>query len=82
MRRQPELILGSNKLSGIQKVFGIYGDIAGNQKIYNEEIRAKMKEQVCLMKGDPFFREHENTIWQSLTRQQKESLANFIQWSC
>ena len=46
MREQPDLILGSDKLSGIQKLLSIYGDIAGNKKLYNEAVAAKLKDQV------------------------------------
>lgn len=78
MREKPELIIGSNKLSGIQKVLSIYGDITGNKKLYNEAIAAKLKEQVSLLKGDPFFQENASAIWQSLTQKQRDSLTEFM----
>ena len=78
MREQPDLILGSDKLSGIQKLLSIYGDIAGNKKLYNEAVAAKLKDQVGLLKGDPFFQQNASPIWQSLTQKQRDSLTEFM----
>ena len=55
MREQPDMIYGTNQLAGLQKVLAIYGDITGNKKLYNDAISLKLKEQVSLLKGDPFF---------------------------
>ena len=57
MREQPDLILGNDKLGGVQKVLSIYGDIAGNKKLYNEAIAGKMKDKVSLLKGSTRIKE-------------------------
>jgi hypothetical protein len=78
MREQPDLILGANKVEGLQKVLSIYGDITGNKKLYNDTISIKLKEHVNLLKGDPFFNENLNGIWQALTEKQRTNLTDFM----
>ena len=58
MRTQPQLILGANKIAGLQKVLSIYGEITcGNvkNKLYNDTVAQKIKEHIAELKGDPFF---------------------------
>ena len=78
MREQPDMILGANKLQGLQKVLAIYGDITGNKKLYNDTIKLKLKEQVSLLKGDQFFQENAGAIWTSLTQKQRDHLTEFM----
>lgn len=78
MREQPDLILGNAKLEGLQKVLAIYGDISANKKLYNDTIALKIKNHVALLKGDPFFLENVNAIWQSLSQKQRDSLTEFV----
>lgn len=43
MKEKPDLILGANKIQGLQKVLAIYGDITGYKKLYNDTIATKIK---------------------------------------
>ena len=43
MREHPDMIIGQNKLAGLQKVLSIYGDIAGNKKLYNDTVKTKLR---------------------------------------
>jgi len=78
MREHPDLILGTNKLEGLQKVLSIYGDITGNKKLYNDTIGIKIKEHVGILKGDPFFNENVNVLWQSMSQKQRDNLTEFV----
>ena len=78
MREKPDMILGANKLAGLQKVLTIYADITGNKKLYNDSISTKLKDQVNLLKGDPFFMENATAIWQSMTQKQRDNLTDFM----
>jgi hypothetical protein len=55
MQQQPDLIIGTNKIEGLQKVLGIYGEITSNKKLYNDVVGKKIKDHILLLKGDHFF---------------------------
>lgn len=49
MLSKPEYILGSSEheqVVGLHKVLSIYGQVLNNQKIYNEDVKIKMKSHI------------------------------------
>ena len=78
MISQPDLIIGGNKTAGLQKVLSIYGEITGNKKLYNDGVSLKIKAHIVQLKGDHYFIENMNAIWEGLTPKHRENIANFM----
>lgn len=55
MINKPELIIGEDKIAGLNKVLSIYGEITGNKKLYNDAVESKIKAHLAILKGDVFF---------------------------
>jgi hypothetical protein len=71
MMSQPDLILGTNKVANLQKVLSIYGEIAGNKRLYNEQVSKKIRDHINQLKGDQFFNENLGAIMSEVSEKQK-----------
>ena len=78
MMSQPDLILGANKVANLQKVLNIYGEIAGNKKLYNEQVSKKIRDHINQLKGDQFFNENLAVIMAGVSEKHKENIQNFM----
>lgn len=55
MLSQPDLVLGTEKIAGLQKVLGVYGEVVSNKKLQTEAVASKIKQHVSKLKEDQFF---------------------------
>lgn len=69
MLNKPELLLGSapeSQLPILAKVLSVYGHILNNHKIYNDEIKNKIKLHLNNLKAFPLFVNNQDQIWKEL----------------
>jgi hypothetical protein len=74
MINKPELILGSGpetQLVNLTKVLSIYGTILNNHKLYNDNIKLKMKAHLVSLQSLPLFTANNDQIWNHLGEKEK-----------
>lgn len=77
MLKKPEWMLGTTDESmiyGIVRVLKTYGVILNNHKIYNDEIKNKMKQHVMSLPQVPIFAQQEAHIWSSLNETERQNI--------
>jgi predicted metal-dependent RNase len=78
MTSSPDFILGEDRVQGIQRVLGIYGEITANKKLYNEKVAQKLKTHILALNNDPFFSQNVQHIWSGITDKHRDSLTSFM----
>ncbi len=70
MLNKPELILGNGdvnqKLTNLVKTLSILGTILNNHKIYNDDVKNKIKNYVLSLRQNGLFVDNYDKIWQNL----------------
>lgn len=77
MLNKPELILGTTpeaQLPNLIKLLSVYGTILHNHKIYDDNIKSKMKNYLFSLQSLPLFTANNDNIWKELGHKEKESL--------
>lgn len=67
---KPELILGNGdvnqKLANLVRTLSILGTILNNHKIYNDDVKNKIKNYVLSLRQNGLFVDNYDKIWQNL----------------
>lgn len=74
MLNKPELILETSpqsQLANLKKVLSTYAAILGNQKLFNDSIKKKIKINLFSLQSFALFSEHEDEIWAGLDEKEK-----------
>lgn len=77
MLNKDTLILGTtpeSRLLNIIKVLSVYGDLLSNAKIYNDQIKNKIKEHLIRINNDELFKSNIQNIWGQLNDKQRNNL--------
>ena len=60
----------------------VYGDLLSNAKIYNDQIKNKIKEFLLRVNNDELFKSHIQNIWGFLNDKQRNNLTTLANsWS-
>ena len=60
----------------------VYGDLLSNAKIYNDQIKNKIKEFLLRVNNDELFKSHIQNIWGLLNDKQRNNLTTLANsWS-
>ena len=81
MINRPEFILGTtenDQVSGLHKVLAIYGSILNNQKIYNADVKAKIKQHILSLQTNSLFMHNKDKIWSSLSEKERHNITELL----
>jgi hypothetical protein len=62
----------------LTKVLSIYGTLLNNHKLYNDNIKLKMKSHVISLQSFPLFTSNQQQIWASLGEKEREALTTLV----
>jgi hypothetical protein len=65
-----------SRLQGVVKVLAVYGDLLSNAKIYNDNVKSKIKEYLLRVNNDELFKANIQNIWGHLNEKQRNNLTS------